>query len=141
MGEKSTWNSSFTILFSFFFLAFFRPSVLCVDLKTRSSNRPPNVQSSNRSSSVLRSSAVHRSSSNLFFLCSSSNHSSCSSSGLRSIVQLEFKRSSFFLCSSFLLKCQNRVSNTRFFFLELKSIRLDIYLTSYFQLTKWESSL
>ena len=105
MEKKSTWNSSFTILFSFLFLMFFRPSVLlCANLKTRLSNHPPSVQSSNRSSSVLHSSSVHRSSSDMFFLCSSSDRSSCSSLGLCSIFQSELQHSSFFLCSSFLFR-------------------------------------
>ena len=50
-----------------FFLAFFSPNILlCADLKTKSSNHPPNVQLSNRSSSILRSSSVHRSSLDFF---------------------------------------------------------------------------
>ena len=88
-----------------FFLAFFSPNILlCADLMTKLSNHPPNVQLSNRSSSILRSSSVHRSSLDFFFLCSSSDRSSCSSSSLRSIVQSELQRSSFFLCSSFLFR-------------------------------------
>ena len=96
-------------------------------------------------------------------ICSSSNLSSYSSSGLCSIVQSKLQRSSSFVlplfiilrhyscsssnrssCSSsslFFFKYQNRVLETRFCFLELESIRLKIYLASYFQLTKWESSL
>ena len=101
-----------------FFLTFFSPSILLrADLKTRSSNHPPSVQLSNRSSSILRSSSVHRCSLDLFFLYSSSDRSSCSSSGLRSIVQLELQRSSFFLCSSFLFRSILPLFFIRSFFL------------------------
>ena len=60
--------------------------------------------------------APDRASSDLFFLCSSSD---CS----RSIL------------------LQNRVLETRFCFFELKSYRLEIYVALYCLLTKWESSL
>ena len=88
--------------------------------------RPPSVQSDRSCSSSDRSSLFTQCSS-LFlvrsFLCSSSSDGSSCSSGL-----------SFF-------KYQNRVLETRFCFFELESIRLKIYLASYFQLTKWKSSL
>ena len=80
----------------------------------------PHVQltkSSLRSSSVLRSSKrLFGSDLPLFFLCSSSDRS----------------------CSILL---QNRVLETQFCFLELKFMRLEIYVASFCQLTKWKSSL
>ena len=48
------------------------------------------------------------------------------------------------ICSSNRSCCvvlQNRVLETRFCFLEFESMKLKIYVTSYYQLTKWKSSL
>ena len=66
-----------------------------------------------------------------FFLCSNPDRASldCASSSV-----LRSTRSWFVLL-------QNRVLKTWFCFLELKSIRLEIYVASCCQLTKWESSL
>ena len=75
-------------------------------------------------------------SSNLFFLCSfflCSNPYRASLDCASSSV-LRSTRSWFVLL-------QNRVLKTWFCFLELKSIRLEIYVASCCQLTKWESSL
>ena len=143
------------------FIFLLLPHILQTQGSSLCRSEGPIVQSElQRSSFFLCSSFLFRS---VLRLCSSSNLSSCSSSGLRSIVQSKLQRSSSFVlplfivlrhcscsssnrssCSSsslFFFKYQNRVSETRFCFLELKSIRLKIYLASYFQLTKWESSL
>ena len=78
-------------------------------------------------SSSLRSSSILRGSRSFLF---------------RSILPLFFFRL-FFLCSSdlFFFKYKNLALETQFCYLELESIRLKIYMASYFQLTIWESSL
>ena len=96
------------------------------NLKSRSSNRPPSVQLFNRpdrSSSVLCS---------LFFLYSSESRLFLFRSILCQIVLLLF----FF---KFVL-LQVQKSSLRLG-LELESIKLEIYVASYFQLTKWKLSL
>lgn len=123
-----TWVSSFYFFpcssSSRFISSFF-------DLKTRSSNHPPSVQSSNQPDRLTQHSIVQstyclfvpplvfgapdRASTDLFFLCSS--------------LDMMF------------FKYKNRVLETRFCFLELESLKLEIYVVSYCQLTKWESSL
>ena len=92
------------------------------------------VQSSNQPDRLTQRSIVqstrssHRSSSVLW---------SSKSFLFKSILPLFFFRS-VFLCSSsnmFFFKYKNRVLETRFCFLELKSTRLEIYVASYVQLT------
>ena len=134
-------------IFSFFFYAFFFLAFYFFLLLLRSSmlqiwrldrliahlafNHPidqigsPSIQSTRSS---LHSSSILRSSRLCLF---------------KSVLPLFFFKL-FFLCSSLDLiffKYKNRVLETWFCFLELKSIRLEIYVASYFQLTKWESSL
>ena len=148
VGNSNFSYLSFTILFSFFFLASLLSSQSiqhsssffdAANLKTRSSKCPPSIQSSNQPDQLTQRSIVqstkssHRSSSVLW---------SSRSFLFKSILPLFFFRS-VFLCSSsnmFFVKYKNRVLETQFCFLELESTRLKIYVASYVQLTKWESS-
>ena len=142
--SSSTHSSSLRFIFSFFFFVLQRYK--SEDSIVRSSTQHSIVQSTR-----LAHSAFNRPIDQIvfsFFLCSSSYSSSSilRSSRLclfKSVLPLFFFKL-FFLCSSLDLiffKYKNRVLETWFCFLELKSIRLKIYMASYFQLTKWESSL
>ena len=126
--------SFFLACVSLFFFVLHSSFFNATDLKTKSSNHLPSIlpllgsprsthPAFNRPDRLFVLPLFFRApntSSDLFFLCSSSD------------------RSCFVLL-------QNRVletwSKTRFCFLELKSIRLEIYMASFCQLTKWESSL
>ena len=98
------------------------------NLKSRSSNRPPSVQLFNRpdrSSSILCSS---------FFLYSSESRLFLFRSILRQIILLLF----FF--KIVLLQVQKSSLRDSVLLFRTQVYKLEIYVASYVQLTKWESS-
>ena len=157
--KKSTWNLSFTIFFPSSSSRSSDPTFYIPSSSSRSSDLTfffVQIWRSNRSSSILCSSSVHRSSSSLFFvrlffLFFFRSAFNCPIGALAFFILRSssiHRSSSLFLFFATVLVLRQIVlqvpkSSLRdsILLFRIESIRLEICLASYFQLTKWELSL